>query len=109
MVYQFTSHSNLPDNSPCPVHPMFQLYGKAWKGKKLTRQEKDTIADNLYGIWGQQSATYKLGGFLAPFYNVLNKYIVKYKHGHLQEYYAPDKTSLRKALSGGIAYIIEVK
>ena len=108
MVYQFTSHGRLPENSACPIHPVFQLYGRVLKGEKLTRKEKDEIANNLYGIFGQGEATFKYMGFAAPFSQVLNRYLVNIQNCGWQEYYSPDKTSLRRAIgSYGIIEIIE--
>lgn len=108
MIYQFTEHSNLPKNSACPVNPLFQLYGKLMAKKNLTRQEKDRIADSLYGTFGAGSSTYKTGGFAAPFHQILTRFIVNIRHCGWQEYYAPDKTSLRKAIGGyGIIEILK--
>lgn len=98
-VYQFTSHENLPEGSACPVHEMFQLYGKLQKGIKLTRGEKDYIAEMLSN--NGYSPTYKVMGFAAPFAFVLPRILVM-QWGTWREYYAPDKTSLRKALYGTI-------
>ncbi len=107
MVYQFTVHKNLPENSACPIDPMFQLYGKLQKGKQLSRKEKDHIAESLYGVSGMWSSVYKRGGFAAHFSTVLQRYLVYQRHYGWLEYYAPDKTSLRKAIFGGIIEIIK--
>lgn len=107
MIYQFTVHSNLPKGSPQPQHKMFDLYNKVrQKGvKSLTREEKNYITTNLYGIFGAQSSVYKLGGFAVPFFEVLPRILVKIRHYGWKEYYAPDKTSLRKAITGIIEMI----
>ena len=41
------------------------------------------------------------------FSEVLKTYYVKFTYGHIQEYYAPDKTSIRMNLSN-IRRIVEV-
>ena len=101
MVYQFTVHSNLPTGSAAPVHRMFTLYGKLMQGKKLTKEEKEYVTDRLYGMSGSHSGSYKLGGFVAHFSHVLPKILVK-QYGSWQEYFAPNKTALRKVLHGTI-------
>lgn len=107
MVYQFTVHSNLPEGSACPIHPMFQLYGKLMKGIKLTTAENDYIVERLYGLFGQHSSTYKLGGFSASFFSYFPKVLVR-QYGHWQAYYVPNKTALRKVLSGSIEEMVYV-
>lgn len=101
MVQQFTVHAGLPDGSAAPIHRMFTLYGKLREGKKLSKEEKEYVAGQLWGTMGANSSTFRLGGFAAPFYRYLPQILVK-QHGSWQEYHAPDKTSLRKALYGPI-------
>lgn len=101
MVFQFTNHSNLPKGSACPIHPMFKLYGKLISGQSLTPEEKLYITERLYGVGGSHSSMYKLMGFCAPFYKVFPKILVK-QYDHWQEYYAPNKSTLRKVLYGHI-------
>lgn len=100
MIYQFTVHNSLPANSAMPLNPVFALYRKSKSGAKLTREEKDTIAECLYGVFGAQGSTYRAGGFAAPFHDHLPRFIVqdRYKSGAWRTYYAPDVTSLRRAL-----------
>jgi hypothetical protein len=106
MVYQFTSHKNLPKGSACPIDRMFQLYGKALKKKKLSREEKDYVANRLYGISGCGSSLYKTMGFQANFFQVFPRILVNIKYYGWQTYYAPDKTSLRKAIPEQIIEMI---
>lgn len=75
-----------------------RLLEKAMDGAELTRQEKDKIADICYGIFGSQFAGYRLAGWQWDLRHCLNKYVVESSFGDLHYYYAPDKTSLRKAL-----------
>ena len=79
-----------------------RLLEKAQDGKALTREEKDKIANILYGTFGAQSSTYKLRGWAWPMHETLKRILVSfdYEPGIFHTYYAPDKTSLRKALSG---------
>jgi len=88
-----------------PVHPMFSLYRKSKSGAKLTRNEKDTIACRLYGIGGANGPVFKCGGFAANFSDHLPRFLV-HQHGSWRAYYAPDRTSLRKALFGRIDEIV---
>ena len=106
MIYQFTQHSNLPANSPMPLNLNFKLYGKLFNGQKLTREEKDRVAEILYGLFGANSFVYKYGGFAADFRKYCKRFIVR-QYGDFCEYYALDKTSLRKAIPGTIEEIIE--
>lgn len=64
----------------------------------LTRAEKDRVANILYGVMGAGGSTYKLGGWAWPMGMCLPIILVRC-YGNWSEYYAPDKTSLRKALS----------
>jgi len=98
MIYQFTQHSNLPAGSAMPLCGMFTLYRAIKRGDNLNREQKNYIAAQLYGLFGSQSHVYKLRGFAADFSDVLPCYVVKVKHYGWREYYAPDKTSLRKVL-----------
>ncbi len=97
MIYQFAFHSRVKQEpTDCT---MFELYRKVYAKEKLTREEKDRIADRLYGVLGQHSATYKYLGYAAPFHRVLDRFLVRHKHDDCwREYYVPDRTSLRKAL-----------
>ena len=71
----------------------------------LNKNEKNKIAEILYGLGGGSSSTYKLGGWAWPMSRYLPKILVK-QHGNWQEYYAPDKTSLREALGGTIQEMV---
>lgn len=108
MIHQFTVHENLPAGSPRPSCQAFDLYDKLLAGKALSRQEKDRVAELLYGIGSSHSCWYKCGGFLAPFDQVLPRYLVLARWGGWRAYWAPDKTSLRKALTGQGDPIVEI-
>jgi hypothetical protein len=66
----------------------------------LIREEKDKIADVLYGTFSSNSSTYKLLGWAWPMAPYLKRILVSftYEPGKFSTYYAPDKTSLRKVL-----------
>ena len=72
---------------------------KVQTGACLSRNGKDRIAKICYGIFGSGFAGYKLHGWLWNIDKVLNEYIVEFSYGSFQSYYAPDRTSLRKAIS----------
>lgn len=69
---------------------------KAEKGEKLTRDERDTIFNELvtnsYNFNGQ---VFMLGGYYHDFGGLLNSYIVEYKDGSLRKFYSFDKTAIR--------------
>lgn len=50
----------------------------------------------------------KIMGYRYDFKKYLKQYVVK-QHGGWQEYYAPNKTLLRKTLFGKVEKIIEIK
>jgi hypothetical protein len=58
--------------------------------------------DNL-----QRSGTYKLMGWAYDFKPLLKKYIVK-QYGAWHEYFAPNKTLLRRSIYGTIEKIVEI-
>lgn len=102
MIYQFAIHTNLPAGSAMPLDPMFALYRKSRSGAKLTREEKDMIAQRVYGLSGMTGSTYKAGGFAAPFHDHLPRILAQdpYNSTTWHQYHAPDITSLRRALYG---------
>lgn len=98
MIYQFAFHDRVPDDPP--EHFMFDLYRRLKAGAKLDRKDKDILADSLYGTFGSGRATYKVMGWAVCFQDVLQRYLVQYPwdNGKWIEFWAPDKTSLRKAI-----------
>jgi hypothetical protein len=82
---------------------------KAMNKEPLTRKEKDQIANILYGTFGSQGPIYKLHGWAWNMSSSLKRILVsrKYEPGTFYTYYAPDKTSLRKALGNDISEMIE--
>ena len=51
---------------------------------------------------------YRSGGWAFNFRDELKKYIVCDNTGHLEEFWAPNKTCLRNLLGGRIRYIVDV-
>lgn len=91
-----------------PVTAITVLLERCMNREKLTRSEKDRIANICYGVFSRHSALYKLMGWLWDLRGCLQKYVVEFTYGDLQYYYAPDKSSLRKTLHN-IKKIITVK
>jgi len=87
--------------------PVYTLKLKVLNGDKLTRDEKNKIARDV-NCNGHFRQSIPLMGWRFDFSDILKKYVVKQYGNHLQEYYAPDKTSLRAYLYGRIDYIVEV-
>ena len=85
---------------------MYRLKVKAMGGQKMTRDEKDWLARNLVlSSYGRTAIA--LMGWMFSFYDYMNRYLVK-QYGRWTEYYAPDRTSLRKALYGRIQELHEL-
>ncbi len=92
-IYQFAFHGNVkPEPTDCE---MFTLFRKIAGGKALTRDEKDRVARATV-----VSPTYKFLGYAAPFHEVLPRFVAKIQHYGWLEFYTPDKTSLRRAITG---------
>lgn len=85
----------------------YQLRQQLNNGKKLSREQKNWITQQV------RSNTYLLRSiplqrYKFDFSDVLKRFFVK-QYGHIQEYYAIDKTALRSTLYGRIEDIVEVK
>lgn len=76
-------------------------------GSQLTREEKDWITTAVNGNAYFRDAI-PVVGYKVPFRDVLRRFFVK-QYGHIQEYFAIDKTAIRNMLAGRIDEIIEVK
>lgn len=75
-------------------------------GDKMSREDKNWLAENLHrnSYFG---CAVPLMGYRFDFSDVIHTYLVK-QYGQWCEYYAPDKTSLRKTIYGRIQKIIEI-
>ena len=82
----------------------YQLRIKINNGGKLTREEKDWLAWQIRSCNG---LGIKRGGYFFDFSDVLQGFVVK-QYDQWTEHYAPDRTSLRKALYGRIAKIVSI-
>jgi hypothetical protein len=83
-----------------PDNDTTQLLEKAQDFDDLTREEKDRIANTLWGIFGSHRASYRLAGWEWPMWDCLHRILVRHTYdNHFSVYYAPDKTSLRKCLN----------
>lgn len=105
LIYKFVSWDipALETLKGCKVYDMAE---KLNNNEPLSRSEKDWLAEELsHGIYGKWNVC--LHGWKFDFSNAVKNYVVK-QYGRWAEYYAPDKTSLRKALYGRIEKIVEV-
>jgi hypothetical protein len=95
-AYKFNPQTTTPQpnilNNKSEIEFLKEMYQRGWISG----------LDNLlnYGV-------YKLLGWQFSF-DCMKRFVVK-QHGNIQEYYAPNKTMLRKVLYGRIYYILEVK
>lgn len=98
-AYKFAHHDRVPAEPP-EVDPAID---KAFGDDPLTREEKDRLARICFGLFGAGSAIYRRGGWAWPLWlaKQIRRILVREPHeGVWRTYYAPDKTSLRRALSG---------
>lgn len=86
---------------------VYDLRQRLNNGEKMSRKDKDWLAVNLHGNCYFHSAI-PLMGYRFDFSDVIHTYLVK-QYDRWHEYYAPDKTSLRKAIYGRIQKIIVIK
>lgn len=86
---------------------VYELRQRLNNGEKMSREDKDWLAENLRSNAYFRTAI-PLRGYRFDFSDVIHKYLVN-QYGSWQEYYAPDKTSLRKAIYGTINQIVEIK
>lgn len=99
--YKFSSFDRVPASAPKLPYPL----DKAANGEQLNRKEKDLCASLLYGTCSQFDPVYRLLGWAWDFRLVFPRILVK-QYDRWSEYYAPDKTSLRKALVGRIIEMV---
>lgn len=86
---------------------VYQLREKLNKGEKISRQEKDWLAQELLGN-SYFNTSVPLMGYRFDFSDVVKTFLVK-QYGDWHEYNAPDKTSIRNNLLGKIDKIVELK
>lgn len=105
IAYKFVQHDIGPLDG-LKEAKVYKLKVKCMNGERLTREEKDWLAEKLStSLYGK--CCIPLMGWMFNFYNYLNRYLVR-QYGDWREYYAPDRTSLRHALYGRIEELHEI-
>ena len=84
----------------------YLLREKLNRGEAMSREEKDWLCEAVNSNTYFRTAV-PVMGYRFDFFDVLKKYLVK-QYGQWAEYYAPDRTSLRKHLYGRINQIVEI-
>lgn len=84
----------------------YLLHVKLNRGEAMSREEKDWLCEAVNSNTYFRTAV-PVMGYRFDFFDVLKKYLVK-QYGQWAEYYAPDRTSLRKHLYGRINQIVEI-
>ncbi len=102
---KFVSHE-VPELETLKTSKVYQLREKLNKGKKLSRAEKNWLAEAVNRNSFFRSAI-PLMGYRFGFEDILKVYVVK-QYDSWQEYNAPDKTSLRSFIYGRIDKITEI-
>lgn len=100
-VYKFVSWE-VPELQKHQGSFAYEMMEKINNGERLTREEKNRLAERLMPYKG----TIHQGGYCFDFRQSVRYFIIK-QYGQWSEYYAPDKTSLRKAIYGRIDRIVE--
>ena len=85
---------------------VYEIRRKLDNGAKLTREEKNWVAEKLQSNMYSKTAI-PLMGWLFSFDDVVKKYWVK-QYGQITERYAMDKTSIRATTYGKIDKIVEI-
>lgn len=86
---------------------VYKLREKLNENEKLDRAEKNWLAENVRNNTYFRTAV-PLMGYRFDFSDILRKFLVN-QYGQWNEYYAPDKTSLRNTLYGTINQIVEIQ
>ena len=84
----------------------YLLRVKLNRGEAMSREEKDWLCKAVNSNTYFRTAV-PVMGYRFDFFDVLKKYLVR-QYGQWAEYYAPDRTSLRKHLYGRISQIVEI-
>lgn len=103
---KFVSH-DIPELEALKTAKVYQLREKLNKGERLSRAEKNWIAEAVNRNAFFNTAI-PLMGYRFGFEDILKTYVVK-QYGSWQEYEAPDKTSLRSFIYGRIDEIAEIR
>ena len=84
----------------------YLLRVKLNRGGTMSREEKDWLCEAVNSNTYFRTAI-PVMGYRFDFFDVLKKYLVK-QYGQWAEYYAPDRTSLRKHLYRRIKQMVEI-
>ena len=85
---------------------VYSLKAKIEEGRKLDRDERNFVTHNVNSNSYFKNAI-PLMGWKFDFSSVLKRFVVK-QYGMIQEYYAVDKTSLKRIIYGRIDYMKEL-
>lgn len=100
-AYKFAHHDNVPTEPPDGSRA--DTAESAWSETPLTRDQKDALANLLWGTFGSHRSEYREAGWAWPLRSAprMVRILVRFPNeSTFQAYYAPDKTSLRRALYG---------
>lgn len=107
MIYKFVKWEIPPLDKLDGSFP-YLLHKQLEEGIQPTRAEKDRafsgLCHNSYSKTG-----IPLQGWMFDFRDWLKEYFVEFDYGHIERYWAFDKTSIRNEFSGRISRIVEVK
>lgn len=96
----------VPELDTLKDRKVYKIAEKLNNNEPLSRDEKNWLASKLMeGMRGKWNIC--LMGWQFDFSNAVKNYVVK-QDDHWEEYYAPDKTSLRNAIYGRVDKIVEV-
>ncbi len=84
----------------------YLLREKLNRGETMSREDKDWLCEAVNSNTYFRTAV-PVMGYRFDFLDVLKKYLVN-QYGQWSEYYAPDRTSLRKYIYGRINQIVEI-
>ena len=84
----------------------YLLRVKLNRGEAMSCEEKDWLCEAVNSNTYFRTAV-PVMGYRFDFFDVLKKHLVR-QYGQWAEYYAPDRTSLRKLLYGRIKQIVEI-
>lgn len=100
-AYKFAHHQYVRPEPPTGYSA--DIAETAWSDKPLTRAQKDALANLLWGTFGSNRSEYREAGWAWPLRSAprMVRILVRFPNeSTFQAYYAPDKTSLRRALYG---------
>lgn len=80
-----------------------QTFGKT---NEIELDINDKLASSFCDM--RYTGVYKLMGYRYSVQDIVKRYVVKDFYGNLQEYYAPNKTFIRKWYVSRPAYILEI-